>query len=314
MKIIETDKMNFKVEESGTSQILHFAFLRAAAVNKNNRSYPNAVLAAAVGDLGKKLESAPAYGLAEHPLGEPALDRVSHLIQKVEMKGDEAWATIKLLPTRCGSNLQKILQAGGRVNVSSRGRGSLKKNEKGVDEVQPDFRLEGIDFTIGEGSAGFSVGPEAIFESALITSETVDTIQEKYLEAIRAGFRGSKEDYAKVWNELHESRAKEIGDLHQQSIDKSKTVPKAAPGFPKTYAPGNPQDGEEDKSDSAVAEKLLDAIKEGLSKLGMELAEVDENETVVFAFNMNESQYYKIPWTLLPDGQAQLGRPEPIEV
>jgi hypothetical protein len=313
MKIFERNPVKIDIDEgAGPSMRLHFLALTSGIPTGNGHRYGGKLLQKASDEFNARVTKyGPAMGGTKHPEGDMNVEDVAMMINKTtyDENTNGLWVDATILPTSKGRSISALLRAGAKIGCSVRGQGEVASD----GEVK-SFSLKGCDLVLNPSTDNY-VSMDNVYESREIPEESQDEFLERYRAAIRAGFRGDEQAFRQVYKELQETKKTEpVGDLHQASIDRSKALPKAADGFPKTYAPGNPQDGEEDESDLAVAEKLLDAIEEGLSKLGMKLAEVDEGETVVFAFNMAESQYYKIPWTLLPDGQVQLGRPEPVEV
>jgi hypothetical protein len=130
--------------------VLRFPFMRADQVNLNGRLYPKGVVQRAVDKVEARIKKGESvYGSPNHPEGQLGLDQVSHLLMKLEMKGDTAYAEAKVLPTSKGKNLLVILKHGGSLGISARGFGSVtkeKRDGKDVELVGEDYVLAGVDF------------------------------------------------------------------------------------------------------------------------------------------------------------------------
>ena len=66
---------------------------------------------------------------------------------------------IEILPTPSGNILTQLFKNGITVGVSSRGMGSLKPGQNGVQEVQDDFELLCWDFVSTPSTPGAYVHP-----------------------------------------------------------------------------------------------------------------------------------------------------------
>ena len=80
------------------------------------------------------------------------------MITDVWMEGSNGMATIKLLPTSHGENIRKMLEAGVKLGVSSRGSGNVDHNG-----IVSDFEIITIDI-VAQPSAQEAY-PTAVFES-----------------------------------------------------------------------------------------------------------------------------------------------------
>ena len=112
--------------------------------NKNGRFYPQGVMEQAVGRYVKEvINEKRGYGELNHPSGPQInLDRVSHLIEKLEFRNDGVvWGKARVLDTPMGNIAKGLIEGGANVGVSSRGLGSVKQVDNGLMEVQSDYRL-----------------------------------------------------------------------------------------------------------------------------------------------------------------------------
>lgn len=122
-------------------------FARCGVATANQRVYPEKLWEREIRRLGKAMEGKQLYGELDHPSdGRTQLARVSHLLTNLEIKDGLVVGEAEVLDTERGRNLKAILQAGGRVGISSRGYGSTSKDDKGQDVVGDDYRLVTFDF------------------------------------------------------------------------------------------------------------------------------------------------------------------------
>jgi hypothetical protein len=178
---------------------MKFQFLQGGIPTGNGRVYPPQVLKKAVGEFSTRLNTGRSlYGSAGHKRGGMEVPDVSHQIEGLEMdKDNRVWAKVKVLPTAAGKDLLAILKNGGKLGVSARGVGEVRKNDKGLDEVTDSYRLDGCDFVL-DPSTGSFVGEEC-FESAEVSPEVDEVLREKYVEACRlANYKGTYEEYRRV--------------------------------------------------------------------------------------------------------------------
>jgi hypothetical protein len=193
------DERSRRSESPDGTLRLRFPFIVANQVNKNSRRYSRTVLENAFRNLDAKVRRGQVFGSDRHPAN-IELDDVSHLIEDLELDSSgTGWVTCRILDTRRGKNLMAIIKHGGRVGVSARGRGTTK-NVAGVDEVQSDYQIEGVDFLAGNPSFDIHAGAEHIFESAAPEwNQLTEALRVRYWNAVRTcGFRGAMEDYLHV--------------------------------------------------------------------------------------------------------------------
>jgi hypothetical protein len=135
--------------DEGTGQKAHFiegVFMQAGIANKNKRNYPRPVMESALGKFTMLINEKRALGELGHPSGPQInLDRVSHLITKLEWNGDDIIGRAKVLSTPNGLIVKNFIDEGVKLGVSSRGLGSVKALRDGISEVQNDFQLATVD-------------------------------------------------------------------------------------------------------------------------------------------------------------------------
>lgn len=108
-----------------------------------------------------------AYGELGHPEGPTInLDRVSHMIVSLKEDGKNYIGKAKILDTPMGRIAKNLLDEGASLGVSSRGLGSLKMVENGMNEVQDDFFLATPADIVADPSA-----PEAFVQGIMENRE-----------------------------------------------------------------------------------------------------------------------------------------------
>lgn len=210
-----TEVKHTQLTPDGDSFRMKVPVLQSGVKNMNSRTYPLAVVKAAVEELRAKLKKRTAFGSTKHEK-DLEVDAVSHYIEDIEL--DEkgmATAVLKILPTTKGKNLSAIIRGGGSLGVSARGFGDV--DESG--NVKPGYRLAGVDFVM-DPSFSFRVGKEcAMFESREVEEDTVtdeqldamgaepfeyplseEAIKQRYDNAVRlAGYKGDFKSYRKLF-------------------------------------------------------------------------------------------------------------------
>lgn len=98
--------------------------------------------------LNEAIKRRRVYGELDHPQdGRTKLQRASHIITKLEVRGNQVYGEAEVIEgTPNGNILKAIAEVSGEVGISSRGFGSVKTRSDGVQEVQEDFKLDTFDF------------------------------------------------------------------------------------------------------------------------------------------------------------------------
>ena len=182
---IDLSLIESEIEEvmEGMSKVKNFyikgPFLVSEKMNGNKRIYPRTIIEKEVENHcnGKIKESRALGELGHPPTSEINLDRVSHLIKELRMDGDVAIGKAQVLDTPCGKIAKKLMEAGVKLGVSSRGVGSLKN---GV--VQNDYRLICVDIVADPSGPGCYVdsvmeSKEWVLENGILTEKEVSTLK-----------------------------------------------------------------------------------------------------------------------------------------
>ena len=131
-------------EDGGKSYYIEGPFLQTEIKNRNGRMYRKEVMHREVDRYIKEyVNTKRAFGELGHPDGPSInLDRVSHMIVSLKEDGNNYIGRAKIMTeTPMGRIVKNLIDEGAQLGVSSRGMGSLKVNNEGVNEVQDDFYL-----------------------------------------------------------------------------------------------------------------------------------------------------------------------------
>ena len=186
---IDTSELN----EDGTDKKfkLKGRFQHADLPNGNGRVYPRTVLESSIQKTSDAILNRRMLGELDHPNDAKIhLEKVSHVITKLELTEDgQVYGEAEVLPKASGKILESLLRSGVKLGISSRGFGSTKKNDKGLDEVQNDFKL--VTFDIVSDPSTPNAFPQAVYESKDLNGEgqnesdeyvsTLDTLLEDVL-------------------------------------------------------------------------------------------------------------------------------------
>jgi len=183
MKLIRQLSENISYSTSGYGSdkeyFIEGIFLQGDIVNRNNRMYPQEVLDKAVNEyIEEKVKHKRAFGELNHPKdGTPEIDleRVSHLIIDLSKDGSNWKGKAKIFDTDKGKIVKAIISGGGKLAVSSRALGSVKRKD-GVDIVE-DLKLCTAADIVAEPSA-----PDAYVDAILEDYEWIfDERKRKYI-------------------------------------------------------------------------------------------------------------------------------------
>ena len=188
MKLIKelTEEVEYITEENEgkKNHYIQGVFLQSEITNRNGRMYPKSVLDREVKNYNEKyIRTNRALGELGHPEGPTVnLDRVSHKITELKEDGNNFVGKAKLLDTPMGNIAKNLLGEGVKLGVSSRGMGTLKR-ENGASVVGEDFMLATAADIVSDPSA-----PDAFVEGIMEGKEWVwenGRLQEKDVAAIK---------------------------------------------------------------------------------------------------------------------------------
>lgn len=198
MKLLveQYDVENFDILEEGKeskSLYIKGPFIQMDTLNGNNRIYPSEYIAPKIEEyITTKVAGNRAVGELNHP-SHPDVNYERAAIKIVELKrdGKNYIGKAKVLENLpMGSIVAGLIREGVQMTVSSRALGSVKRDAKGVNIVQPDFRLMTAADIVSDPSA-----PDA------------------FVQAIMEG-----KEWAYVNGMLVEKDAKKIVDQNRQNL------------------------------------------------------------------------------------------------
>ena len=159
-------------------------FMQSEIKNRNGRIYPKEVIQKEVKRYNKEfVEKKRAFGELGHPEGPTInLDKVSHMIEKLEEDGNNFVGRAKLLSTPNGQIVKNLIDDGAKLGVSSRGLGSLE-SKGNAQYVKDDFQLATAGDIVADPSApeafveGIMEGVEWVYESGILKAKDLDQMQ-----------------------------------------------------------------------------------------------------------------------------------------
>ena len=195
MKLIaeHINDVEYIVEEKGKKDMkIRGIFMQAETKNRNGRLYPKEVLMKEVSRYNKEfINQGRAFGELGHPEGPTVnLDRVSHMITRLEPDGNNFIGEAKLLSTPMGEIAKALIRDGGKLGVSSRGMGSLE-SKNGVNYVKDDFYLATAADIVADPSApqafveGIMECKEWIWNNGILQEVTVNEIKKDIEENVK---------------------------------------------------------------------------------------------------------------------------------
>jgi len=181
------------IEENEKGQKEYFiegVFMQSEIKNRNGRVYPKEIMAKEVKRYNKDfVEQDRAFGELGHPEGPTInLDKVSHLITKLEEDGNNYVGRAKILSTPNGQIVRNLIDDGAKLGVSSRGLGSLEQ-KNGAQHVKSDFQLATAADIVADPSApeafveGIMEGVEWIYENGILKAKDLDLMQKELKSA-----------------------------------------------------------------------------------------------------------------------------------
>ena len=188
MKLITENIEDIQIltEEKDGKQHLYIegVFLQSEIKNRNGRIYPFSVLEKEVGRYNEEYVSkGRALGELGHPDGPTVnLDRVSHRITSLKAEGTNFMGKARILDTPMGNIAKSLLGEGVKLGVSSRGMGSIDRQES-ASYVMDDFMLATAADIVADPSApdafvnGIMEGKEWVWDNGILKEQQVAEIK-----------------------------------------------------------------------------------------------------------------------------------------
>jgi len=180
----QSDEVQLVTEEKNGKKetFIEGVFLQTNLKNRNGRVYPMDIMEKEVNRYNKEfIKKNRAYGELGHPDGPTInLERVSHLITKLEKDGDNFVGKAKIMSTPMGNIVKGLLNDGAKLGVSSRGMGSVSQKNN-AQYVQDDFMLATAADIVADPSApdafvdGIMEGVEWINESGVFKAVEIES-------------------------------------------------------------------------------------------------------------------------------------------
>ncbi len=177
-------------KEGKKNYFIEGVFLQAELKNRNNRMYPLKTLSKEVAKYDENyIQKGRALGELGHPDGPSInLDRVSHKILSLKEDGNNFIGKAKLLDTPMGGIAKNLLDEGVKLGVSSRGMGSIRKEEN-CNVVMDDFMLATAADIVADPSApdafvnGIMEGKEWVWDNGVLKEAKVAQIKKEIDQA-----------------------------------------------------------------------------------------------------------------------------------
>jgi hypothetical protein len=167
-------------------------FMQSEVKNRNGRVYPFPVLEKEVNRYNKDyVNQNRAFGELGHPDGPTVnLERASHMITSLKPDGKNFIGEAKILKTPMGRIVENLMDAGGKLGVSSRGMGSLEQ-KNGANYVKNDFYLATAADIVADPSApnafvqGIMEGKEWVWNNGVLIEEELMQMKKRINEKVR---------------------------------------------------------------------------------------------------------------------------------
>ena len=179
-------------KDGGKSYSIEGVFMSAEQKNRNGRIYPKDVMEGAVNKYNvEQVQKGRAVGELNHPEGPTVnLDKVSHKIESLKWQGNDVVGKATILETPMGQIVKGLLDGGVKLGVSTRGMGSLQRNNDAM-VVKGDFLLNAVDI-VQDPSApsafvnGVMEGVEWVWNNGIIEPQAIEKMETEIKKAPRA--------------------------------------------------------------------------------------------------------------------------------
>ena len=126
---------------------MKFTIMRLNTPNRNNRVYPTETFQLAIDEYNKQIVEKRAIGvIGEYETDKDwsgvNLEKASHIVEKLEIVGDEVHADIKVLDTLAGQKLRDLLAT---TDMTFRPRGEGQIHNTADVYVVSEYKLVSID-------------------------------------------------------------------------------------------------------------------------------------------------------------------------
>jgi len=190
-------------------------FGRAEEENNNGRIYPNKVLGGQVGTLQDLISERRLCGELDHPQNETVkLSNASHLITKLEMRGNDLMGEAEILKTPAGLTAQALINGGVKIGISSRGMGTLSEDYQGKKVVNEDYKLVTFDLVADPSTRGAYPGLAESTQSKFVReTQSKLTKEGNFVTMLESKLRDAYQPWieeAKITEETAEERKERL--------------------------------------------------------------------------------------------------------
>jgi len=192
-------------------------FGRCNEQNNNGRIYPTAVLEGQLKKVQPMITERRLCGELDHPQNDTVkLSNASHLITKLDMKGDELIGEAEILNTPAGMTAKALVEGGVKIGISSRGMGTLSEDSNGQKIVNEDFRLVTFDLVADPSTRGAFPGLSESTESKFV-KESQEKLQKEsnLITMIESRLRNSYEPFLEEAKKKKKAKKKGFPDLNK---------------------------------------------------------------------------------------------------
>jgi len=199
-ELVEEVKYLTEEKEGKKNLYIEGIFLQGNIPNRNNRMYSVNILEREVNRYNTEyVAKNRALGELGHPNGPSInLDRASHKIESLRREGNNFIGRARILDTPMGNIAKSLIESDCRIGVSSRGMGSLKQNNNGINEVQDDFFLATAADIVADPSApdafvqGIMEGVEWVWDNGIIKAQKIEELKEQITKSSRKQLESTK--------------------------------------------------------------------------------------------------------------------------
>ena len=204
---------NLQILEEGTKDGImrvQGIFGRCNEKNNNGRIYPTGVIQSQLDTIQPLISERRLCGELDHPQNDTVkLSNASHLITKLELRGNDLLGEAEVLKTPAGLTAQALINGGVKVGISSRGMGTLSEDHNGDKIVNEDYKLVTFDLVADPSTRGAYPGISESTQSKF-ARETQSKLQKEsnFIIMLESKLRD-------VYKPITEQQAE--GPLHTQS-------------------------------------------------------------------------------------------------
>ena len=206
-------------------------FGRCNEKNNNGRIYPTAVLEAQLAKVQPMIAERRLCGELDHPQNDTVkLSNASHLITKLDMKGNELIGEAEILNTPAGLTAAALVNGGVKIGISSRGMGTLSEDHNGDKVVNEDFRLVTFDLVADPSTRGAYPGLSESTESKYVReTQSKLTKESNFITMLESKMKDAYDPYIEEEISGEEARAtiekslgsKKVRAKRSKAIEKS---------------------------------------------------------------------------------------------